>query len=414
MMRKSNFIIIEVLACFLLLVYLLYTSVSQNGTEKENIQETEKMDMQKEQVSIVETGQGENEILTDEMDENTENLKNALPVRKENPNPYFFPEDAMTVIYNCSMRNSPDEKNPKQIKMSVCRERAFQEGILYSLEVEDEESVPKDDADIQEKLNLKQWLFYVREDKIYLIRDLEIRQDITEEDLLEAGTVICQSESKAEDPHTRNTFGPHEMLKAADGKCAFYGYYDDQKTDNIREYYEHFIWQSGKGLIAYRSGHNETEDIALCMDGVEKVGFEDENVFNPYFFPEDKTIIEYEGEFYLDKMLPEKESFPKKMEVKLSVEKEKVLKNGILYRMDILNNDKFYFDDSEAGKRGKKRMHLGYFYVQADKIYLIRDMEVDSDITEEELIEYGEIICQPEAKGDIIDPEEKGMGELVL
>lgn len=56
-------------------------------------------------------------------------------------------------------------------------------------------------------------------------------------------------------------------------------------------------------------------------------------------------------------------------------------------------------------------MHLGYFYVQADKIYLIRDMEIDGDITERELMEYGKVICQPEPRGDIIDPEEKGWHE---
>lgn len=37
-------------------------------------------------------------------------------------------------------------------------------------------------------------------------------------------------------------------------------------------------------------------------------------------------------------------------------------------------------------------------------IHLIRDMEIDGDITEKELMEYGKVICQPEPGGDILEP----------
>lgn len=117
--------------------------------------------------------------------------------------------------------------------------------------------------------------------------------------------------------------------------------------------------------------------------------------------------------------------------MELSVEKEKVLENGILYKLDILKNDQLYFADNETGEKSEKRMHLGYFYVQANKIYLIQDMEINTDsaekdmlpiplqrgeninldMAEEELIRSGKVVCQEKPQGDMIDPEEKGWHE---
>lgn len=410
-MKKSRGIIIIIVStCLLLPVCLLYTSVSQERKEKENIRETEEMNMQEEQKSIDEIGQGENDILTDEPTENVENLEKASSVLIENPNPYFFPDNVMTVTYNCKTKNDQEEKTPEQIKISVRREKAFPEGILYSLISEGGDSISVCDVDSHEKGELELGYFYVQVEKIYLIRNLKIGQDITEEDLIRVGTVICQSESKAEDVHTRNTVGSHEMIKAAEGKCAFYGQYDTiRETDG---YYEYFMWQEGKGLTGYRIGHGEIEDISLCMDGVQKAGFEDENTFNPYFFPEDKTIIKYEGEFDVAGVyFKEKDVKFGRVDVEVSVKKEKVLGNGILYSIKIVDKDKFYYDNGEIGQYGKKRMHLGYFYVQAEKIYLIRDMEIGSDITEKELMKYGKVICQSESKEDVLDSEEEGRHE---
>lgn len=411
MRRSKKVIIIEVLSCFLLLVFSLYASASQARTEKENIRETVETDMQNKQASINETKQVENNILTDVLSGSVENAETDFPVLTENPNPYFFPDDVMTVTYDCNRKNNSQEKKTKQIKMLVYREKAFPKGILYNLKAEMEESFSVGDAGNQEKEDLELGHFYVQADKIYLVRDLEIRQDTTEEDLIEAGTVICQSESKAENEETRNVLGSHEMIKVADGKCAFYGHYDIREED---DFYEYFIWQEGKGLTGYRSGHDEVEDIELCMNGIENAGFDDENAFNPYFFSKDKTIVDYEGEFEFFGTNPETGFLEsKKIDVKLSVSEEKSFENGVLYDINIVNDGRFYFDDSEIGEQDRKRMHLGYFYVQADKIYLIRDVAVDTDITERELVKYGKVICQPEPKGDILEPDEKGRHESI-
>ena len=118
-MRKSKkVILIEVLSCFLLLAFSLYTSASQVGKEKEKTWET---------------------------------VETAFPVLAENPNPYFFPDDVITVTYDCNRKSNSEEKEAGQIKMLIYREKAFPKGILYSLKGEMEESVSGDDASNQEK-----------------------------------------------------------------------------------------------------------------------------------------------------------------------------------------------------------------------------------------------------------------------
>ena len=117
MRRSKKVIIIEVLSCFLLLVFSLYASASQARTEKENIRETVETDMQNKQASINETKQVENNILTDVLSGSVENAETDFPVLTENPNPYFFPDDVMTVTYDCNRKNNSQEKKTKQIKM---------------------------------------------------------------------------------------------------------------------------------------------------------------------------------------------------------------------------------------------------------------------------------------------------------
>ena len=99
--------------------------------------------------------------------------------------------------------------------------------------------------------------------------------------------------------------------------------------------------------------------------------------------------------------------------MELSVNKIKVFENGILYCMKIINDGKFYFDDSETGEHNRNRLEVGYFYVQADKIYLIRGIEIGSDITEDKLINAGQVICQAESMEDILSRDEKGWHESI-
>ena len=69
--------------------------------------------MQNKQASINETKQVENNILTDVLSGSVENAETDFPVLTENPNPYFFPDDVMTVTYDCNRKNNSQEKKNK-------------------------------------------------------------------------------------------------------------------------------------------------------------------------------------------------------------------------------------------------------------------------------------------------------------
>ena len=365
-----------ILISLLLPLSCLIVVILGKRTEKDMCQEIDKMGRSEEVVSIEKT------------------VQKKIPVLTENPNPYFFPDDVDTVKYSRTLKSDLGESRIEGIEISVYREKAFSEGILCSL---------KNGV-------FKSRYFYVQKEKIYLIPDVEIRQDITEEELIETGTVICQPVSKQEEYFERDALGAHEFIKTADGKCAYYSYNDSQEGG----FYEYFVWQIGKGLTEYRSGYRETTENGLYMEGVEQTGFVDHKSFNLYFFPDDSSTIKYDGVFQFFGMDPETGILEStEEEVELSVNKIKVFENGILYCMKIINDGKFYFDDSETGEHNRNRLEVGYFYVQADKIYLIRGIEIGSDITEDKLINAGQVICQAESMEDVLSRDEKGWHESI-
>lgn len=381
-----------ILISLLLPLSCLFVVILGKRTEKDMCQEIDKMGRSEEAVSIEKT------------------MQKRIPVLTENSNPYFFPDDVDAVKYSCTLKSDLGESRIEGIEMSVYREKVFSEGILYSLKNDVDRNSFEDDVIKPEKEIFKSRYFYVQKEKIYLIPDVKIKQDITEEELIETGTVICQPGSKQEEYFERDSLGTHEFIKTADGKCAYYSYNDSQEGG----FYEYFVWQIGKGLTEYRSGYRETTENGLYMEGVEQTGFVDHKSFNPYFFPNDSSTIKYDGVFQFFGMNPETGILEStEEEVELSVNKIKVFENGILYCMKIINDGKFYFDDSETGEYNRSRLEVGYFYVQADKIYLIRGIEIGSDITEDMLINAGKVICQSESMEDVLGRDEKGWHESI-
>ncbi len=379
---------IGILSCILLVMFCIRTGENLNEIRRIDICEFENMNVSQRQSSV-------------------ETAKEKIF------NPYFFAEDVMTVKYNYTVRDDSGEEKrrvQKQMEMSVCKEMSFDHGILYNLLLEDVSPSSNSGMGVQGKKCFSLGYFYVQAEKIYLIRDMEIKADIIEEDLVGAGVVICLPESQQEDYFTRSTVGWHEFIWVKDGKCTFYSYNDDIKSG----FYECFVWQNGRGLTEYYSGYGENEKIKLWMEEAKQTGISNDENDNPYFFLNNITKVEYIGNFEFYSVETETGGIgSEEIEVELSVKKEKMLENGILYSMEIINDGKFQFADSEIGERDQKRLNLGYFYVQAEKIYLIRDMKIESDITEKELIDKGKIICQPSPREDIMDSDEKGWHEYI-
>lgn len=127
-----------------------------------------------------------------------------------------------------------------------------------------------------------------------------------------------------------------------------------------------------------------------------------EKSINPYFFPEGVATVKYDGYFHFKDYDIEKQVMVREVTaeeaVELSICEEKVLGKGVLYSAEIKDNGEIYLGSGEWGEKNREYFVIGLFYVQEDKIYLIRDIEIENDITEEELIKKGTLVCQFESK----------------
>lgn len=121
---------------------------------------------------------------------------------------------------------------------------------------------------------------------------------------------------------------------------------------------------------------------------------------NPFFINEGEQV--YNARF-------SELSSNNEVEVKLLTEMVKEYENGILYEVKISS------DKEVQDVYGTDRLNLGYFYVQSDKIYLIKDESVQGEtMTEAELVGKGIIICQENEKKDLLLEDEKGWHEYIL
>lgn len=319
----------------------------------------------------------------------------ADDVMEKNINPYFFP-DGMTVIeYDIDF-----DFETNAAKLYVNKENTFDNGTLYNLVIRYDVG-QSDSSRTEDKKEIDLGYFYVQTDKIYLIQGMEISADFTESDLIEKGNVVCQSGTQKENYISGRTFGWHEMIKESKDICAFYRYNDSKESEDY-ERYEYFMWQKDGGLISYRSGCGEKEKICLRQKEGGQIDFMEETTINPYFFPEGVATVKYDGYFHFKDYDIEKQVMVREVTaeeaVELSICEEKVLEKGVLYSAEIKDNGEIYLGSGEWGEKNREYFVIGLFYVQEDKIYLIRDIEIENDITEEELIKKGTLVCQFESK----------------
>lgn len=316
-------------------------------------------------------------------------------VMEKNINPYFFPDDTTIIEYDMDF---DFEKNVA--KLYINKENTFCNGTLYNLVIR-YDIRQSNSSRTEDKEEIDLGYFYVQTDKIYLIPDKELSGHFTESDLIERGTVVCQSGTQKENYISGRTFGWHELIKEGNDICAFYSYNDLKESEDY-EQYEYFIWRKDGGLISYRSGCGERERICLRQKESSQTDFMEEATINPYFFPKEVTTEQYDGYFHFKDYDIEKQAIIKEVAteeaVELSICKEKVFERGVLYSAEIKDDGEAYWGSGEWGEKNREYFVIGLFYVQEDKIYLIWDMEIENDITEEELIEEGTLVCQFESK----------------
>lgn len=338
-------------------------------------------------------------------------------VMEKSINPYFFPEDISTAKYSAKFDfKAGEDGTAGAAELSVSKVNIFRNGILYKWKVQSDTEA-FDEKGILIKRDDCLGYFYVEAERIFFIRSNVMKSGVTESELIDMGTVVCQPESWKENRITSGTEGWHGRIEVIDDKCFFWGYNDLERSE-YDGCYEYFIWQKGKGLTGYRRGRGENEEMYLYMEGMETEYFAEEERVNPYFFPEGVTTVSYDGYFHFKERNLKEDKLEREVmhseKITLNIRKERTFEHGILYSMEISDNGAFYFGDNDWGEKNRSYLNLGYFYVQEDKIYklylnyFIPEREIEDDITEEELLKSNSarIICQSE-------PRRTGEGEDV-
>jgi len=117
---------------------------------------------------------------------------------------------------------------------------------------------------------------------------------------------------------------------------------------------------------------------------------------NTYFFNQDTSTALYDATFRFEEL--QKETIV----LKVTVANE--LSEGTVYSICI---------DSK-GHAPSERENIGYFYVQANRIYKIDFSQYTNDLDENELMKMGTIVCQEDGNVDILSSDEKGWHEYIF
>lgn len=145
------------------------------------------------------------------------------------------------------------------------------------------------------------------------------------------------------------------------------------------------------------------KQLLIINHFIEQTSEKDFSIKNKYFFPDEGSII-YKTQFTFleEELLPQ--------EIDLSINEILRFEQGILYEL------KINFDDDFAGRTyyGWDRFHLGYFYVQEDRILLLRGENILNEITsEEDILSMGKIVCQDEELKDSLNEDQNGEHEYI-
>lgn len=129
------------------------------------------------------------------------------------------------------------------------------------------------------------------------------------------------------------------------------------------------------------------------LNKVEEISETQERHKNPFFFSETYDVIECDGEFSYDIELESEQ-------VTVRIDKIKELQKGTIYELKIEN----------CTKIRDGRFSLGYFYVEADRIYKLGGEKEDMEkfIEDNILPEGTEISCQEQALDDPLLKDERG------
>ena len=174
-------------------------------------------------------------------------------LKQENKSINQFFKNGLQYI-NCELKYSLYNNFSGNTKLIVREVKKYNKGVLYEIQVDCKECLTEEDYYAYDRF----WLgyFYVTDQKIYLIKDVEGLKTKTEDELDKMGRIVCQAESKED---TQKEKGWHEFIIVENGICKYHSWNDFTETG----YYESFTWEEEKGLVEYSSGYGAGRDEIL-------------------------------------------------------------------------------------------------------------------------------------------------------
>lgn len=96
----------------------------------------------------------------------------------------------------------------------------------------------------------------------------------------------------------------------------------------------------------------------------------------------------------------------------LFIDNVKEYENGTLYHLYV-NEESL---DSTFERWGNEPFDMGYIFVCSDKIYFLNYITEEEALllTEEEITDKGDVVCQEESKEDVLQENEKGWHEYIV
>ncbi len=315
-------------------------------------------------------------------------------------NEYFFDLETTNVEYEGYIVPLSGNEIRQKVQLNISLLENFNDGDLFILKLD-----PLDIEDPWDQMLLQcQTLgyFYVTSDKIYRYSlpydkyyssedNQKVINNLKNEpnDFLNNCDIVFTEEG-SNDVLDEDNY--HKYVEV-NGEKRIYHFYNEDVSGT--KYYEEIVWEKNKGITYYKSGSGSKK---------MHIEFGVKDVNNPFFFNNGEQKLNYNARFTFAGL-----DFPEEIEVLVT----EVLsyENGIMYEL------KIDYDEDFNGRHydGWDRLHLGYFYVQKDKIYLIQDQnEFENIKIEADIINNGVVVCQEEEKKDILKEDESGWHEYIV
>ena len=209
--------------------------------------------------------------IEDEMNWQEQDSASAGKSNDSMKNPYFFENFTESVYYDAKYSFSDRKELPNSIALKVTQIEKLSHGTLYEMKLDYDKDFQGRDYFGWDRFHLG--YFYVQEDSIYLLRNIEVSEMIENEDaIINQGELICSNES-VDDTLGEEQQGWHTYIVTEGNQCEYHSYNNETETG----FYETFVWEQGKGLVLYRSGFGAESDAIEIQLVQESTLFEEEN-----------------------------------------------------------------------------------------------------------------------------------------